>query len=92
MWAEEHGERVNHDRSREALLALGGLALGGQVPGGPPSSSPEGGGGVVATACPFCLTMLSDGINDLTGGKGPKAEDIATLVAERLSVVAPLHM
>jgi hypothetical protein len=36
--------------------------------------------------------MLSDGINDLTGGKGPKAEDIATLVAERLSVVAPLHM
>jgi Fe-S oxidoreductase len=63
MWTEEHGERVNHNRSKEALAT--------------------GASGVV-TACPFCLTMLADGINDLTGGKGPKAADLAVIVAERL--------
>ncbi|MBI5624200.1 MAG: 4Fe-4S dicluster domain-containing protein [Elusimicrobia bacterium] len=67
MWAEEHGERVNHNRTKEALAALKTDAKGR-----------------VATACPFCLTMLSDGLNDVTGGKGPKAADIASLVAERL--------
>ncbi|MBI4676302.1 MAG: (Fe-S)-binding protein [Elusimicrobia bacterium] len=70
MWAEEHGERVNHNRCKEALAACA-----------------EGAGAqdaCVAAACPFCLTMLSDGINDLTQGKGPKAVDIASLVAASL--------
>lgn len=39
---------------------------------------------VVATSCPFCLTMLQDGLKDKQV-VGIKAKDIAQLVAESLS-------
>jgi Fe-S oxidoreductase len=38
-------------------------------------------GGVVATACPFCLTMLKDGISELGREETMKAMDVAELVA-----------
>ncbi|MGB8933274.1 MAG: heterodisulfide reductase-related iron-sulfur binding cluster [Anaeromyxobacteraceae bacterium] len=38
-------------------------------------------GGVVATACPFCLTMVKDGIAELGREETLKAMDVAELVA-----------
>jgi Fe-S oxidoreductase len=38
-------------------------------------------GGVVATACPFCLTMVKDGIAELGREETMKAMDVAELVA-----------
>ena len=39
------------------------------------------GGGTVATSCPFCLTMVKDGINETGRGESMQAKDIAELVA-----------
>ncbi|HLF16875.1 MAG TPA: (Fe-S)-binding protein [Candidatus Thermoplasmatota archaeon] len=42
------------------------------------------GAGTVATACPFCLTMMTDGLN-LTGQEGKmEARDLAEIVADHL--------
>lgn len=41
------------------------------------------GAATVATACPFCLTMLADARN--RAGEGPVVRDIAELIAERLA-------
>jgi Fe-S oxidoreductase len=41
-------------------------------------------GGVVATACPFCLTMVKDGIAELGREETLKALDVAELVARGL--------
>ena len=38
-------------------------------------------GGVVATACPFCLTMMKDGIAELGREETLKAMDVAEMVA-----------
>lgn len=38
-------------------------------------------GGVVATACPFCLTMVKDGIAELGREETVKAMDVAEIVA-----------
>jgi Fe-S oxidoreductase len=38
-------------------------------------------GGIVATACPFCLTMVKDGIAELGREETLKAMDVAELVA-----------
>lgn len=42
------------------------------------------GAAVVAVACPFCMTMLDDGLKSKAGDKGPKIKDLAELVAEGL--------
>jgi Fe-S oxidoreductase/nitrate reductase gamma subunit len=47
------------------------------------------GADTVATACPFCLTMMSDGLN-LTGQEGKmEARDLAEIVAEHLDWTPP---
>jgi Fe-S oxidoreductase len=38
---------------------------------------------LVAAACPFCLTMLRDGLKD-KGREGVAVKDVAQLVADRL--------
>ena len=39
---------------------------------------------IISTACPFCLTMLSDGVKDKEMAEKVKVKDIAELVAESL--------
>ena len=39
---------------------------------------------LVASACPFCATMLSDGINETGRADSMKVEDVAQIVASRL--------
>jgi Fe-S oxidoreductase len=42
-------------------------------------------GGVVATGCPFCLTMVRDGVNELGHEERLKVLDVAEIVAEGLA-------
>ncbi|TET66901.1 MAG: (Fe-S)-binding protein [Candidatus Zixiibacteriota bacterium] len=46
----------------------------------------DSGAEVVASACPFCLTMLSDGIKDLDAEERLKIFDIAELVSQSLEL------
>ena len=51
MWMEEQlGKRINIDRVDEALSTLGERSDGGFTPA------------KIATGCPFCRVMLSDGV------------------------------
>ena len=64
MWMEETiGERVNENRSQEAVNT---------------------GAGTVATACPFCMTMMTDGVKAKAPDKGVAVKDVAELVSESL--------
>jgi len=40
--------------------------------------------GIVATSCPFCLTMIKDGINETGRSEAMQAKDIAELVAQAM--------
>jgi len=39
---------------------------------------------VVATACPFCLTMLVDGVKEVETSKQPVVKDIAEIIADQI--------
>ncbi len=68
MWMEETiGTRINASRTDEALTVI----------------ESNGGSGAIATACPFCRVMLSDGLTAAQGeGRGEQAEvlDVAQLL------------
>ena len=42
------------------------------------------GEGTIASACPYCLTMLDDAVKDRGREEAVKIRDLAELVAERL--------
>jgi Fe-S oxidoreductase len=42
------------------------------------------GSSVVASACPFCMTMLSDGVKAKEAGDTVKVKDIAEIVLESI--------
>jgi Fe-S oxidoreductase len=42
--------------------------------------------GMLASACPFCLVMLRDGVNELDLGEQLKTADVAELLAKRVGV------
>jgi Fe-S oxidoreductase len=46
-------------------------------------------GGIVATGCPFCLTMLKDGVNETSREDQLKVLDVAELVAQGLPAEPP---
>ncbi len=93
MWMEEHtGTRINHNRVNEAALTLAHAkdpsvpmpdATNRKMPGtvgdyqGP-------GEGMVAVACPYCHTMVKDGIADTAREETMKVRDISELVAESM--------
>ena len=94
MWMEEHeGTRINHNRANEVALTLAhakdpsvpfpsatDLTNPGQV--GNYTGPSEG---IVAVACPFCHTMLKDGLAD-TQREGVKVRDVAELIAESMDI------
>ncbi|MBI5528828.1 MAG: 4Fe-4S dicluster domain-containing protein [Deltaproteobacteria bacterium] len=92
MWLEETiGERINRKRTAEALSVLSGDATL-KVPPEPPARSGEmnrpalaGPDGHIATACPFCLIMLDDGVKDKGVEEKVKTLDIAEIVARSLA-------
>jgi Fe-S oxidoreductase len=92
MWMEEHlGSRINHNRVNEAALTLA-HAQDASVPY--PSATDKAkpgqvgdyagkGKGIVAVGCPFCLTMVKDGIND-THREDMRVMDISEVVASSM--------
>jgi Fe-S oxidoreductase/nitrate reductase gamma subunit len=63
MWMEEEGERINNNRTTEAL---------------------ETGADVICTACPFCLTMLDDGVKAAKKEEEVRVLDMAEIVEKAL--------
>ena len=58
MWMEERiGKRVNVARTEEALDTLAGVSSNGTT-------------GTIAVGCPFCRTMLTDGLNEKQSDDG----------------------
>jgi Fe-S oxidoreductase/nitrate reductase gamma subunit len=50
----------------------------------------ETGASTVATSCPFCMTMMKDGLADAAGGSGTvTARDIAEILADSLAPTQP---
>ncbi|WNG53834.1 (Fe-S)-binding protein [Archangium gephyra] len=96
MWMEEHiGTRINHNRLNEAALTLKHAedpstpypdATDRKKPGLVGEYKEPGGKGIVAVACPFCSTMLSDAVNDTGREERIKVKDITELVADALEV------
>ncbi len=80
MWMEEQiGKRINIDRVDEALDTLGDIT-GDQVK-------------KVATGCPFCRVMLTDGVTARTSGTEAEGKvevvDVAQLLLESVKRGAP---
>ncbi|PFG68887.1 Fe-S oxidoreductase [Propionibacteriaceae bacterium ES.041] len=77
MWMEEKiGTRINRNRTSEALTVLG------QDDVNPSSAGPNA---AIATACPFCRVMISDGLTaEQQDGRGENVEvlDVAQLLLE----------
>jgi Fe-S oxidoreductase len=72
MWIEEEpGKRVNERRVDQVQEAIGTAAAPGAL-------------GTVASACPFCMTMMEDGLGARKSAVEDK--DIAELVAEAMGL------
>lgn len=95
MWMEEHtGQRINHHRVNEIANTLAHakdasvplpIAADLKKPGAPGHFTGKAEGSV-AVACPFCHTMIRDGLNDTERGETVKVRDVAELVAESMEV------
>jgi Fe-S oxidoreductase len=98
MWMEEHiGQRINQNRVNEAALTLA-KAADASVPmpdatdrkkPGTVGDYKGPGQGTVAVACPFCMTMVKDGINETGREETMKVKDVAELVAESMDSPGP---
>ncbi|SNR49174.1 Cysteine-rich domain-containing protein [Hymenobacter mucosus] len=89
MWKEpEPGKKdVNIERAEEALATLDGdadvlLNLQGVESTAPvlPAGSNRG-GSVIAVACPFCMTMMADGVKNKEREQDVQVFDLAELIA-----------
>ncbi len=93
MWMEERiGQRVNVNRTEEALATLGAGApaeavlndTGANEAGsGVQGSAGAAAGGTIAVGCPFCKTMLSDGLTQKQGegiGAGVDIQDVSQML------------
>ena len=97
MWMEEHiGTRINHARANEAALTLQHAAdPSTPYPDAADLKHPGAVGeykgpskGIVAVACPFCHTMIRDGLAD-TQREQVQVKDVAELVAESMETGTP---
>jgi Fe-S oxidoreductase len=97
MWMEEHiGQRINQNRVNEAALTLA-HAADPLIPfpkaadihkPGTVGNYQGPGKGTIAVACPFCMTMVKDGINETGREEQLKVKDISELVAESMETSA----
>ncbi|WP_280404486.1 heterodisulfide reductase-related iron-sulfur binding cluster [Nocardia brasiliensis] len=82
MWMEEQlGKRINVDRVDEGLNTLTGA--GGATPG------------KIATGCPFCRVMLTDGVTarqEKGEGEGVEVVDVAQLMLDAIDRVDPARL
>ena len=69
---EPIGKRVNIERTEEALARLSSESVGGLA------LQPN----VIGTACPFCMTMITDGVKAKEASDKVQVKDIAELVLE----------
>ncbi|MEJ3655714.1 (Fe-S)-binding protein [Actinomycetes bacterium KLBMP 9759] len=71
MWMEERiGQRVNVNRTEEALATLDGAGSNGS-------------GGTIAVGCPFCKTMMTDGLTEKQSagaGENVQVQDVAQML------------
>jgi Fe-S oxidoreductase len=86
MWMEEQNkDRVNVKRTLQLVDSLGPLPENGSVEGGANggvqggAASPEG-AKTIASACPFCMTMLTDGIKSKSLEDRVKQMDVAEIL------------
>jgi Fe-S oxidoreductase len=97
MWMEEHeGTRINQNRVNEIALTLK-HAEDKSVPypdatdkhrPGQVGDYKGPGSGLVAVACPFCHTMVRDGVNETGREETIKVKDIVELVADSMETTA----
>jgi Fe-S oxidoreductase len=92
MWMEERiGQRINQNRVNEAALTLAHAAdpsipLPSATDRHKPGKVGEytgPGKGTIAVGCPFCMTMIKDGLNE-TGRENIQVKDVTELVAEAI--------
>jgi len=73
MWMEERiGQRVNANRTEEAIATIAGAA------GGDGAAA-----GTIAVGCPFCKTMISDGLTQAQGegaGENVEVQDVSQML------------
>ncbi len=83
MWMEEKvGTRVNNLRVEQAMEAL---TEDDHHDHGHGDHHGHGCKTVIASSCPFCMTMLSDGVKAKDAAESIDTKDIAEIVAERLA-------
>ncbi|HEY3874160.1 MAG TPA: heterodisulfide reductase-related iron-sulfur binding cluster [Candidatus Kapabacteria bacterium] len=69
MWMEEKaGKRINIERTEEALGTL--------------AKSEDGKAKVIASACPYCMTMMTDGVKAKGEAEHVQVRDIAEIVLD----------
>jgi Fe-S oxidoreductase len=73
MWMEERiGQRVNVNRTEEAITTLDTAGC-----------DRAGAGGTIAVGCPFCKTMITDGLTQKQSegaGQGVQVQDVAQML------------
>jgi heterodisulfide reductase subunit D len=88
MWKEaEPGKKeINIERAEEALATLSGAAAALANLGGVETETAAPGphdlqGSIIAVSCPFCMTMMSDGVKNKEQESKVQVFDLAELVA-----------
>ncbi len=91
MWMEEKiGKRINLERVDEAIDTLGGASAGSNVTspstdGAEGAESADGTGGAIATGCPFCRVMITDGLTERQSegrGTGVEVRDVSQMLLD----------
>jgi Fe-S oxidoreductase len=85
MWMEEQNQdRVSVKRTLQLVDGLGRAPAGAQANAEAPSSK------TIASACPFCMTMLTDGLKAKSLEEEIKQMDVAELLEQSCVVVEAL--